>query len=252
MRYLTLALIFAFLCSCGGSSPVRSRCDGSCGAMQLSVKGSKSFNPNVEHGRIVAYRVTITGDGMDEPVVAEFDGQATEGTIDGVPAGSGRRIAVEAVNPNGASIREGEAANVQVEGGRTADVEVSLESVPIFTNIADGNNVENTRLIFGIFAEPSGQVVIEETTNAAASILADAATNENEVALDVATGLGRFAPAMQSVGVKTYQVRNTATGRRSIVTVNLTDGSKRRGAPFLAGGDNSSPDARRRVSCGTH
>jgi hypothetical protein len=221
--------------------------------MKLVVKGSKSFNPNINHGKIVTYRVTISGEGIDQSIVAEFDGTATEGVIEGIPTGGGRQIVVEAINPNDAIIRQGEKGDVTVEGGRVAEVEVTLESVPIFTNIADGNSLDNTRLIFQIFSDPQNPVVVvEDATSAEASALADVSTQTTEINLDVSTGLGKLAPVLQPAGQHKYTVRNINTGRSSTVTVGLMDGTKRKGAPFFAAGDHGSPSARRRVSCGTH
>ena len=250
---LAMTILIFILTSCGGTSTQnQSACEGTCGVVQLVVKGSKSFNPGIEHGRIVSYRVTISGEGIDSPIAAEFDGSATGGRIDGVPVGSNRQVTVEAVNPNSLVIRQGETAGVEIEGGKIVETEVALESVPIFTNIADGNTIDNTRLVFKIFADPTGDLVVEDVTADLVYILADASVSDTRVNLDASTGLGKLAPVLQPTGQRNYKVRNLATGRSSVITVNLSDGTKQKGAPFFAAGDKESPDARRRVSCGTH
>lgn len=247
-------IVLFLLASCGGgaTSSDPSTCTGACGVVKLVVNGSQSFNPNIEHGRIVTYRVTISGDGIDSPITAEFDGTATEGVINGIPTGGGRQLVVEAVNPNSAIIRQGEKSDVKVEGGKTAEVEVTLESVPIFTNLADGNDLDNTRLAFQIFSDPANPVVVEDVTSDAPSALADVSTQAAEINPDTSTGFGKLAPVLQSTGQHKYTVRNVNTGRYSTVVVNLMDGTKRKGAPFFAAGDHASPGAKRRVSCGTH
>jgi hypothetical protein len=243
------------LTSCGGggsaTSSSQSSCTGPCGVLKLAVTGSKSFNPKIDHGRIVTYRVTLSGDGIDPPIVATFDGGATEGVIDGIPTGSNRQIAVDAINPNDLTIRQGEKADVTVEGGKTADVEVNMEEVPIFTNVTEGSIIENTRLIFQIFSDPTNHVVVEDISNDASAALADISTMATEISLDTSTGLGRMAPALQPTGEHKYKVSDVNTGRSSVVTVKILDGTKRKGAPFVAAGS-SEPTARRRVSCGTH
>ena len=253
-RLIAILLLIISLHSCGGgntSSNIQSSCTEPCGVVKLIVTGSKSFNPNIDHGRIVSYRVIVTGDGIDPPIIAEFDGSATEGVIDGIPTGSNRQIVVEAVNANGVVIRQGDRPDVTVEGGKTADVEVKLESVPIFTNLADKSIIENTRLIFQIFSDPTNPVVVEDITNDATAMLADVSTMATEINLDTSTGLGKMAPPIQSAGEHTYSVRNVLTGRLSAVTVKLLDGRKRKGAPFVAAG-NSQSTAKRRLTCGTH
>lgn len=256
IHYQLSALLLILISSCGGgsgsSSQNQSTCTGPCGVVKLVVKGSKSFNPNIEHGRIVTYHVTVTGEGIDLPVTAEFDGAATKGVIEGIPTGSNRKITVEAVNPNSIMIRQGETSGVSIQGGATANVEVTMESVPIFTNIADGNTIDNTRLIFQLFADPTSPVLVEDASGVSPSVLADVSTTNTEINLDTSTGLGRMSPALQSVGQHTYIVRNPVTGKSSAITVNLVDGTKRKGAPFVAAGANSSSAAQRRVSCGTH
>ncbi len=249
-----LAMTISILSACGGSTPSgnQSTCSGACGVMKLVVSGSKSFNPDIEHGRIVTYRVTVSGEGIEQPVVAEFDGAATEGVIEGIPIGSDRQITVDAINANGAIIRQGGTGGIEVKGGKTAEVEVTLESVPIFTNLSDNNTIDNTRFIFQIFADPANPVAIEDVTSETATALTDVSTSSAQINLDVNTGAGKMLPALQTAGQHTYKLFDVVTGRSSTATVILSDGTKRRGAPFFATGDGTKPELRRRVSCGTH
>ena len=234
MKNIIIILInLIFLTSCGGSS--LSMGDG--GALKLIVKGAVSFNPNVEHGKIVSYRVTVKGLGMPAPVVAEFSGDAAEGVVTGIPIGEDREVIVEAINPNDLVIRQGEKQNVEIESGKVAEAEIILEPVPIFANIADGNTINNTRLIFSIFSDPSGHVVVEEITNNISAALVNASTSMPEVNLDAVTGLGKMAPEIQPPGQHSYQVKDLNTGRSSIINVVLVDGSKRKAAPFFAAGE---------------
>ena len=251
-KYLPLEIIILLflISSCGVTSTPRATGNG--GSLLLVVKNSKSFNPNIDHGRIVNYRITVTGSDIDTPIVAEFDGAATWGQVDGIPVGEGREVIVEAINTNGLTIRQGEEANIQIKGGKVNDAEVTLQSVPIFTNIADGNSLDNTRLIFKVFSEPNNSVMVEEITGSSQETLIDASTSVPEINLDISTGLGRMAPALQQPGQRTYRIRNMNTGRSSTITVNLNDGTKRHGAPLFSAGDHGDPYPKRRLSCGTH
>ncbi len=222
------------------------------GELQLLVKGSQSFNPNIEHGQINKYQVVISAPDLEEPVEAIFEGSAISGHIDGIPIGNDRTVTVNALNPNNATIRQGEQENVEIKGGETAQAEISLESVPIFTNLADGNNIANTRLIFKAFADPTSSVVIEEVVDQDAVNLVDASTSLSELNLDISTGLGQLAPSIQSSGEHKYRIKDLNTNRFSTITINLTDGSKYRPAPFFAAGNSLEPDTQGRVSCGTY
>ncbi|MBN1282868.1 MAG: hypothetical protein JXA24_03755 [Proteobacteria bacterium] len=203
------------------------------GALAVTVKNAASFDPAAEHGRIVSYRVSVSGEGIEEPIVALFDGGADGGVVAGVPVGEGRTVAVEAVNPNEAVIRAGESFGVKVGGGLT-EVEVEMEAVPIFTNIAEGNAVDNTRLLFRIFSDPSNPVVVHEISHGADTALVDASTSLAELYLDESTGMGRFAPALMEPGRRSFEVRDLVSGRSSAASVLVLDGTRRRPAPLVA------------------
>jgi len=231
--------IIAITAGCGGAPTMNLAGDGgcggkACGSVRLIVNGSKSFDPTIEYARIQTYRVSVAGPGIEGELVSEFSGDATEGVIEGVPAGGDRIVTVQALNDNRVRVREGEAEGVSIDGGATADVEVTLESVPLFINLAEGAIVENTRLVFHIFSESPDPVVVEDAADTAPKTLLDASTNIPEVALDVATGVGRLAPLQLPPGVHTFTVRNSITNRANTVQVTLLDGSLRTPAPFIA------------------
>jgi len=205
------------------------------GSVAVVVSNSKSFDPNARHGRVESYVVTIEGEGIAEPIEASFEGDATEGIIDGVPVGRDRTVSVVAVNPNGATIRAGESSGVSITEGLTP-VEVQMQAVPIFTNIRDGAAIDNTRLVFRLFSDPQNPVVAEEISDGVSSGIADASLGVAEIQLDVATGTGKLSPLVMPPGDRRFVVRDLVTGRSSSVLVKLLDGSKRRGAPFFGAG----------------
>ncbi len=80
MDKVFLLVVISLVASCGGPSDnvsVSTASKGGTGSIKAVVTGSRSFDPNIFHGRIVNYKVTITGEGISEPIVAEFDGAAT-------------------------------------------------------------------------------------------------------------------------------------------------------------------------------
>lgn len=211
--------------------------DGASGnGIAIKVMSAKSFNPGIEHGRIEAYRVTITGDGISPSITAEFEGDATEGVIDDVPTGEDRTVSVTAINPNDIGIRAGEAEGVKVGGGLT-EVSVKLEAVPIFTNVATGNTIDNTRLVFKIFSDPQNPIVVEELGHAGVSPLIDASSNVSELYLDESTGMGRLAPLLMEPGKRRFVVRDIVTGRSHEVSVRIVDGTGARPAPMVSSTD---------------
>lgn len=227
IRWLAL---LALLSSCGGPGMTAS---GEA-SLAIRVENAVPFDPSIAHGRVERYRVTIEGEGIAEPIVAEFDGEASEGTIENVPTGGDRLVSVTALNANAQSIRAGEAPGVAIHGG-TNEVAITLEAVPIFTNLADGNVVDRERLIMRILADPAHPVRIVDEVDAAAVVLADGAEERGCIQMNAATGEGRFVPQPLAHGWHRFTVRDAETGRESAARILLIDGA-RRPAPLVAAG----------------
>jgi hypothetical protein len=196
------------------------------------------------YSRVEKFVVTVSGNGIEEPLVAEFPGDATEGIIEGVPAGRDRVVEVEAINEDDWTLRAGEEEGVKVNGGSTSDVDIALEAVPVFINLAPESVVENTRLIFRVYSEESSPVVIEDLFKAQSDLIVNPSTSVPELDLDQATGLGLLAPRVRPVGRHEFTVRSTANGRSNTANVRLLDGAIRKAAPFVAGSDLRSFSAR--------
>ena len=225
MKLIIILFFTAVIAACSSEGAKLDSSGNSANLLAIKVVGAKSFNPNIAHGQIEKYTVTVEGEGIETPIVAEFDGTASEGVIDGVPAGGDRKITVEAINPNKSVIRAGETVGVSVGGGLT-EVSVEMQSVPIFANLADGASIENTRLTFELFSDPSHKVSVEE---------AGISANSNEINLDATTGMGEVRPPLISQGEHEFVVRDLETNRSSKIKLKVSDGVKRTPAPFVAG-----------------
>lgn len=253
MKIFILAMVF-ILASCGSggdfSRPSGDPTLSGSGKISVEILNSKSFDPKIDHARIVKYRVTVSGSEISPPIEAEFPGDATEGVVENVPEGDGYAVSVTAENENEKTIRAGEACCVDVGGG-VSDVAVNLESVPIFANIENGASVDNTRLAFRIFSDAGEPVVVENMGGGTGASIADANTGLFEIVPDVATGLGKIAPMVMPAGNYKFRVKNLKTGRGSDVEVQLLDGTKKGPAPFFAAGF-AFPDATMRAGamCG--
>jgi hypothetical protein len=219
---------------CGGGAGG----NGDGGSVVINVTGAKSFDARAEHGRIERYEVRISGEGIENVIVADFAADATEGVVEGVPIGEGRRVDVRAINPNGSIIRAGEALGVKVDGGLNA-VDVAMEAVPIFTNIASGNAVDNTRLIFKVFSDPAHPVIVEEVGAGGPLPMLDASRGVPEFQVDASTGMGRLAPAVMEPGKRTFAVTDLVTGRQSLALVRVLEGRGRRAAPVVSAASTS-------------
>jgi hypothetical protein len=237
LALLALSLTF----SCGGGSgdiPADKR-SGGAGSIKAIVTGSKTFNPNISHGFIKQYKVTITADDIETPVEAVFEGTAESGVIEGVPEGENRTIKVEAVNANGANVREGETEGLKVASDDVTEAEVRMESVPVFANLVDGNTIANTRFKAVIFSEPGDAVSIEDEYDGTTLPLLDVATTSTDIQPDANTGLANISPPLLPAGEHTFTVKNARTGRLSQVKVRLFDGTKLKAAPLFSASSNA-------------
>jgi hypothetical protein len=245
IKYICLLGVLVFAgCATPQSVAVSDCAGGDCGSVMLVVHNAKAVQGYAPYSRIEKYVVTVTGQGIEEPLVGEFPGDATEGVIEGVPAGEGRVVEVTAINEDDWTLRAGEEEGIKINGGATADVDVTLEAVPVFTNISRESVVENTRLIFKVYSEEPDPVVIEDLFDAQSDLVVNPSTSAPEIDLDQSTGLGFLAPRVRPIGQHEFTVRSTATGRANTAHVRLLDGALRKAAPFVAGSELGSFSAR--------
>lgn len=228
----TLLSIALFLpCGCGVGA-LRSGDDANLGQVRLSVSHSKGVGEGQGYAKIKKYRVTVTGNGIIVPIIAEFDGTAVGGTVGDVPSGVDRTVSVEAINPKDKLIRLGVADGVSVVGGGSAEVLVELQAVPIFVNVDDGNVVVSNRLRFHLYSDPGDQLEILDSFEGADQTLHDISTGSAAVLADIQSGSATLVPTGIGYGSHTFVARSLQTGHQSSVTITVMDGSLIGGAPL--------------------
>jgi len=232
---MILLLLSIMLTSCGGGG-AGGRSGGATGIVKMLVSNSRSFNPNIPHGKILKYKVTVAGPGMEGPIESFFDGDADAGVVDGVPSGADRTVTVEAVNPNNVIIRAGEASGIAISPGELTEVRVDMASVPIFANLSDGNSVPNTFFVARVFSEPDSPVTVEDEMDGSKAALTDLASGGTEVLPDASTFFAVVKPALLAPGPHRFTVRNLKNGRSSTVSAYLSDGARLKAAPLFVGG----------------
>ncbi|MBI2092227.1 MAG: hypothetical protein HYY43_01780 [Deltaproteobacteria bacterium] len=230
-----IACLFVLFASCGADFSDWQSSGAETGAVKAIIIGSQSFNPNISHGKIVQYKVTISGSDFSEPIVKTFDGAEESGIIEGVPIGDNRALKVEAINQNNIKIREGEAEGLEITAGEAAETEVKMESVPVFANLNDGNIIPNTQFKVRIFSDPAEQIEVEDEFNGMILPLADADLNSAEIFPDISSGFADIKPALLPPGGHNFTVKNVNTGRTAAVAIRLTDGTKLISAPLYSG-----------------
>lgn len=229
---LLLALAL-FISACGLDVPEPGAVSGG-GAAKIVVTGSRGVDNR--HGVVASYKVTVSGEGIAEPIVAEFGGEAEGGVIENIPAGGSRRVDVEAINTGGRLIRRGESEGVSVKSGAVTDVDIHMDAVPIFTNLKDGNIVPSDRLRFEVFSDPKDAIRIEDIANNEPAVMFDRSTNDDELLAGEGSGIARMTPQILQPGVHRFRAVSVKTGRSSGVNIKITEGRGAHPAPLYSGG----------------
>lgn len=231
----TVFIFFLILVSCSGGSDSTSISGKN---LSLTVSGSRSFNPDIEHGAIDYYQVTISNEDLEDPIVERFAGDATSAKILNIPFGDNYVILVEAFNLNGLVIRRGQKEGIHIYPGKITSVDLAMNSVPIFTNITDKSFVSADRLQFEVFAEPESSVEILDITNTETpEKIVDETTGNAFVDTSVnVEGVYTVVPQKMDQGLYSFQVRDKETGEASTLTVTLTGSTLRPGVHLVSGG----------------
>lgn len=185
-------LSLATVLGCSGSSPKT----GDSPLDSTSAMGSTTLDITLKETSIVSstaayttpslFRVTVTGEGLIEPIVEQFPPDAGQIEVAGIPYGAVVDIRVEAVNQNGVVYKRGIAENIAIDSDRPLrQVPLAVRRVPIFTTLIESSLVFADRLHFEVCAEPGHEIALfaagddgrsraVENRNAADSFIPDA------------------------------------------------------------------------------
>ena len=89
---------------------------------------------------VATVRFIVSGPGISPAVQKNFVAAAGSGTIDGVPAGSGRTLTAQALDSSGAVTYQGSALNISVQAGQTTNVG-TIAMIATFTGSFNGSIV---------------------------------------------------------------------------------------------------------------
>lgn len=230
-----LLIITMFFSSCLSSS------GGGDGIVAVAVynahrpAGLAADEPLPEVLQVETFRVLIAGDKMD-PVEVFFPGDASGGSIKGIKRGENRAVLVEAINKFGQVVRRRQITGVKISGGKETPIVASLLSVPIVTNLKDGNLVTQTRLVFQGYAEPGGSLEVEDDFNGSPSIVPDLSTSASMISPSLSLGGFTFKPPVLPLGTHTFTLRDPESGEESQITLTLVRPGRQPGIGISATG----------------
>lgn len=229
---MSLAFLFAGCLGTGSAT------NEAVGYAALSLHAAQDFNPNVVHGEISEYKVTIAGEALPSPLVRYYPAGTSEARLEGLPAGSFVTVTVEYLNVNGLVVRRGYSGNVAIRGGAVTPVEITLNNVPIFANVGDGAVVRSDRFVPTIFAPGEITVQISDEFNGEDSVLTDSVSGEASlsVSVDDSSSLLTFRPSTLSSGIHELTVQDLETGEASTITVTVLPANGAQELVTTAGG----------------
>lgn len=224
-------------CGGGGAGGLGSDAEGSSSKnLAITISGSRSFNPNISHGKIDYYLVSVSGSDMEDPVTERVGGNAEGVQVLGIPVGENRTITVEAYNINGLVIRKAVKEGVTIYSDAISSVDVAMHSVPVFTNITDGSAVSMNRLQFGIFGEPGSKLQIINAANEEEPLV-DASLNTTFVDTTNEEGVFQFNPGSLKSGSYAFSVKDIESGASSLIKIGILESLTRHGFAHGAGGE---------------
>ncbi len=109
---------------------------------------------------VATIRITVSSSDMT-PIQKSFTATAGSGTIDGVPAGTGRSVTVEALDANGLLTHKGAANSITVVAGQTSDAgTITMNTTGVSMNMAQtlSDQAQNTTLAFSAMAMMTGNL----------------------------------------------------------------------------------------------
>jgi len=235
-KILLLLLLSALLGACSGQKQIN---------LTLILENARapaglneSDLPDIQ--RVQRFVVTISGSDLEEDVVTSFAADTLSMQLRDIPEGETRILTVEALNSAGMVVRRRVIEEITIDKDISEPIVVSLNTVPLFTNLRDGNRIIVSRIRIRGVGEPGGQVEIEDNFNGTTGPLLD--ISSNNVLLSTSLGAGDFdmVPGSMDLGTHNLLVRDPKTGESSEITVRVVPAGSLPGTGLSAYGASSS------------
>ncbi len=212
----TLCLVAGLACSPGVNN-VRLQLiiENAFAPAGLAVEGLPSIQ------QVTNFRVTITGPDIEEPVVETLAANDATLEISDLAEGDQRTLVVEALNRNDFVVRRGQVEDLTITKEPPEPVTVSLNTVPLFTNLKEGNRIIVSRLRMLGVGEPGNSLEIDDQTTGDPQVLLNVSSSDSVVQPSMTAGDFSFLPPELSLGWHTFMIRDLDNGEKSEVRVRL-------------------------------
>lgn len=171
--------------------------------------------------QVTRFLVTVSGEDLTEPVIIPLDANSTGTSLEDIPDGGSRTILVEALNSEGMVVRRREVTGITIDKEQTEPIVVSLNTVPLFTNLRNGNRVIVSRLqILGV-GEPGNSLEIDDDYEGTIDILLDVSAGTSVINPSMSAGDFTLVPPELALGWHTFTLRDLDNGEQSQIRFRL-------------------------------
>lgn len=238
MKRLLIIVFLIFVLNGCGSNKNGSNVSGNQGYLYLQFSENQSFNPDIDHGQIDKFKVSITGDSLANPIVNYFPYDTEKAEFDGFEDGSSINVMVEAINYNEYVVRRGYSEEIQIQAGTDNPATVSINNVPIFANVKSGGTVKLNRFVPKIFAPGEIQFEIIDTFNGEDEKLEDQVSGDVSFSINSSDedSVKPVYISFLSTGTHQLKVRDIDTGETTTITINAEEASDLPALATTAGG----------------
>lgn len=219
MKHFFIIILLSFLASaCGGGAGI----SGGHGYLALQFEERNEFDPDAEPGVIDNFKITVTGDSFDQPIVKYYAADTETVEFDGFPDGDTVEVKVEAFNLNGFVIRRGYSDPITIRQNEAAQATVAIYNVPIFTNVKPGGYVNVNRFVPSVFAPGEINFQLSDTIGELTTSLSDTLTGDLTLSVSESIYEDSMRPVhigSLSVGEHTLTVKDPDTNEATDVSV---------------------------------
>lgn len=223
--FLTLSLFFG----CGQKSTQ--------GYLQLFLTANQEFNPNIDHGVVQYYKVTIVSQNQPQPLVQYFRAGTEKAEFLGFPHGDVLQVTIDIVNANGMVVRRGRSQEIVIQKGQILPVEIFVNNVPIFANVKNGATVIHNRFLPKIFAPGEITFQLEDEFSNQVYLLQDEFSQDFSfsISTDIPTSIRPIFIKTLEPGFHGLTVEDPATEERTEIEIQVVAGTNRKVLPTTAG-----------------
>lgn len=203
-------------------------------AVDQVLKAVSANNKNINPLIVTRFQVTITGEGIEEPLVAKEN--ANVGQIQVLDISPGQRdILIEAYNGFDEVIRRRLIETVTIKAGVVTPIKTSLHTLPIILNYRNNAVALKSRFRIYGFGEPGAKLTLD-TLQRDERLQLDQSVDGDALVISpsISTGLFEFAPASVPTGRQTLQLFDPATNESSKKDITVVENEQRPGMRFVS------------------